>query len=179
MCKACKMDPHEVKIFRARQGAVEIEDFDDEPRYHKAGHGTGGCGTRKKRRQSRGCPANNNGAHVYVWTSEREITDIFFNHFGFHKKESKVCCGCGVIAKSRETEEYMKRKERAWRKRTGGEFNIRRGEPVSRYRRWGNSFWGFSWEMFDPEYKVKYEQWHEEQRQKWLKREAWYPFPRY
>lgn len=179
MCKHCWDGynfPNHSDFIR---GGVEASDFDDEVRYRRPNSGRRYGRSPKRRRDTRGCPANEGKGHVYVWTSEREVTDIFFKHFGFHKKESKVCAGCGVVSKTRETEEYMKRKERAWRKRTGGEFNIRRGEPVSRYRRWGNTFWGFNWEMLDPEYKAKYDAWHEEQRQKWLRRTEWTPFPRY
>jgi len=172
------MDPHEVKRFRARQGAVEIEDFDDEVKFRKPGKGYSYRSKKRLRTPARGCEANNNKAHVWVWTTEKEITDIFFKHFGFHKKESRVCCGCGKVDKTRETEEYMKRKERAWRKRTGGAFDVKRGEPVGR-RYWGNTFWGFQWEMLDPVYEEKYDAWHEEQRQRWLKTREWYPFPRY
>lgn len=169
------MDPRDVAVMRLRQGAVPIEDFDEEIRYRKPGRGNGYGRNRKRVRENRGCPANDFKGHVWVWTSEREVTDIFFKHFGFHKRESRICCGCGKVSKTRESEEYMRRKEHAWRKRTGGEFNVKRGEPVSRYRRWGRSFYAFSWEMDDPEYKAVYDAWYERQRELWKKGYALYP----
>lgn len=169
MCKACKMDPSEVDTFYRRQGMVDVEDFDEEPRYHKPGVKSPWHRNKKKPRTKRGCSANGGKAHVWVWTSEYEITDIFYKHFGFHKKETKVCCGCGHKSKTRETEEYLRRKEKAWRKITGGaEFGVPRGAPVSRYGRWGRSFWSFAWEMEDPEYKAKYDEWYERQCERWL-----------
>lgn len=178
MCRCCKMDPSEDARYRLRQGEIPIEDFDEEVRYRRPSRGRGYSYNKKRKREPRGCPANNNKAHVWVWTTEKEITDIFFNYFGFHKRETKVCCGCGKVSKTRETEEYMRRKERAWRKRTGGEFNVKRGEPVSRYSRYrGKSFWSFSWEMEDPKYQEIYDAWYKRQKERWLK--GYGSFPRY
>lgn len=180
MCSSCKMDPSEMKVFYARQGAVEIEDFDDEVRFRPPGKGYSYNRRTKKARPPKGCPANNGKAHVWVWTSEYEETDIFYKHFGFHKKETKVCCGCLLKTKVRETERYMKRKERAWFKKNGAEFTVKRGEPVSRYGRYrGERFWSFMWEMDDPAYAEKYNAWREEQRR--IYRESrwdWKYFPR-
>ena len=179
MCSSCKMDPAWERVFRQRQGAVDISDFDEEVKYRKPGRGYGYSRNRKRRKTKNGCPANEGKSHVWVWTSEHEVTDIFFKHFGFHKKESKVCCGCYKIDKTRESEEYMRRKERALRKLTGGEFDVKRGEPVQRYRWRGMTFWSFRWEDEDPIYRAKYDAWLEEQRMLWRKRSEWTPFPRY
>ena len=180
MCKSCYSDPAWDEIRYRRQGMVDVDDFDEEPRYRKPGTGTRWAYKKKKARGAkRGCPENNGKGHVWVWTSEREVTDIFYKHFGFHKKESKICCGCGYRAKSRETEEYMRRKERAWRKLTGGEFDVPRGEPIERYRWRGKRFWAFEWEMDDPAYKAKYDEWHERQRRLWLSNMRLYDYPRY
>lgn len=178
MCKSCYSDPAWDEIRYKRQGAVDIEDFDEEPRYRKPGK-AGYSGRPPRRRTKNGCPANEGKAHVWVWTSEHEVTNIFFKHFGFHKRESKVCCGCLTVGKTRESEEYMRRKERAWRKLTGGEFNVKRGEPVERYRWRGMRFYGFRWEDEDPIYRAKYDAWLEEQRAIWRKRSEWTPYPRY
>lgn len=179
MCKSCKMDPAWEKVYRTRQGEIPISDFDDEVRYRKPGKGSGYGRNRKRPSNKRGCPANNNKGHVWVWTTEYEPTDIFYKHFGFHKKESKVCCGCSKVDKTRESEEYMRRKERAWRKRTGGEFEIKRGEPISRWGRYryGRSFWSFRWEDYDEDYRVKYEEWYEKMRNAW-RYDPTKPFPR-
>lgn len=180
MCKKCYSDPAWDEIRYRRQGMVDIEDFDEEPRYHKVNRGRKWAYSKKRPRgPKRGCSGNEGKGHVWVWTSESEPTDIFYKHFGFHKKESKVCCGCGIIAKSRETEEYMRRKERAWTKLTGGAFSVTRGEPVGRIRRWGDRFWSFQWEMEDPAYKAKYDEWTERQRRLWLSNMRLYSYPRY
>lgn len=179
MCKNCYSDPAWDELHYRRQGAVDIEDFDDEPRYRKPGSSTGYNYNNKSKRVPRGCPENNNKSHVWVWTTEFEPTDIFFEHFGFHKRESKVCCGCGKIDKTRETEEYMRRKEHEWRKRTGGEFEAKRGEPLplrGRYRI-GASFWAFRWEDYDEEYYAKYNEWYEKMRNAWRSNRT-KPFPR-
>lgn len=179
MCKGCWSDPGWDEIRYKRQGAVEVSDFDDEIKYRKPGKGYAYGRNRKRTKSDRGCPANEGKAHVWVWTSEREPTDIFFKHFGFHKKVSKVCAGCYAVSKTRESDEYMRRKERAWRKLTGGEFDVNRGEPVQRYRWRGMRFWSFRWEDYDPIYKAKYDAWLNEQREIWLRRTEWTPYPRY
>lgn len=180
MCSSCKMDPAWEKVYRLRQGEIPLSDFDEEPRYRKPGKGYGYGRNRKRPRTQRGCPANDNKSHVWVWTTEREPTDLFFKHFGFHKKESKVCCGCGKVDKTRETETYLRRKERVYRKMNGSEFDVPRGEPVSRFgRRWKDRFWSFRWEDLDPEYKTKLDAEYERQRDAWLRSERiWSQIPR-
>jgi len=108
------MDPAWEKIFRQRQGAVEVEDFDDEVRIRKS---------KKKapKPRQRGCPGNDHGAHVYVWTTELEPTGYlviswnqkkypsFYKKHGFHRQEAYACVGCGTVKKRRYTEQMQKR----------------------------------------------------------------------
>lgn len=170
------MDPAWEKVYRARQGAVEISDFDEDIKYRKPGKGYGYGRNRKRPKGNKGCPANEGKAHVWVWTSEYEVTDIFFKHFGFHKKVSRVCAGCLAVSKTTLSDEYMRRKERAWRKLTGGEFDVKRGEPVAmRYRYRGYKFWSFRWEDFDEEYKAKYDAWYKIQQEKWRAGYGFFP----
>lgn len=159
MCWDCwanrKGDPY--KIFR--RGGVPVEDFDEEIRYRHAPN-------KKKKSKSprskdnRGCQMNDGGPHIYVWTTERNIEDLFFRFYGFHKWEKEYCCGCGIRRGTQLTERYLKVKERKYKKLTNGaEFNVNRGEPVAT-RRWssryqylpGYSF--FQWEDRDEEYKA-------------------------
>jgi hypothetical protein len=155
MCWDCydhpKGDPY--KMFR--QGAVSVEDFDDDLRVRHAKRRA----PKARSVRLRGCPGNEGKAHVYVWTSEGQYyeiaEDIFYKHFGFHKKESKVCAGCGRKDGYRLTEAYEKRKEREYRKRFGGPENVLRGEPVKRYGWRRHSFYSFTWEKYDEEYERK------------------------
>lgn len=175
MCKACKMDPSTEAIFRKRQGAVEVEDFDDEVRYRKPNRKTKSSRPRSATRAP--CPVSEDGKHVWVWVGyDSPYSDsdkIFYEHFGFYRREIKTCCGCMVTSGfGRDSERYMKIKERKWRKVTGGgEYAVKRGAPVSRWgRRWGGSFYSFSWESYDEDYMEKvraYEVKRQEERAKY------------
>lgn len=160
MCKSCKMDPSEVKRFRERQGAVEVSDFDDEPRPRHPKRRSKKPRARSATRNP--CPYTDDGKHVYVWAGYESPwgyggEKIFYEHFGFYRKEIKTCCGCMVTnGHYRYTERYMEIKERKWRKLTGGEFAVKRGEPVGRDSRWRyRGFWSFAWEDYDEEYLAK------------------------
>lgn len=148
MCWDCwgypKGDPH--KIFT--QGGVPISDFDDEVKYR---HPPRKVKKVKPRRLAPGCIGNDDKAHVYVWTSERETVTLFYRYFGYHPREHEVCVGCGRVRKGRPTEKYEKRKIKEWNKRYEfSEFNVVRGVPVSRPR-WhrGPSFSHWRWESYD------------------------------
>lgn len=159
MCKSCKMDPSEVKRLRERQGAVEVSDFDDEPRprhpKRRAKKGRPRSATRNP------CPETEDGKHVYVWAGYLVPwggeDKVFYEHFGFYRREIKTCCGCmATTGYHRFTERYMKIKERKWRQLTGGEFAVKRGEPLGRNNRWRyRGFWSFAWEDDDVEYVAK------------------------
>jgi hypothetical protein len=161
MCKACKMDPQDVQRLYARQGAVGVEDFDDEVRYRHPKRRSGKKPyPRSATRQP--CPVAEDGKHVYVWAdhtpdySYYDNDKVFLKHFGYAKREIKTCCGCMVTSgSSRLSERYMKIKERKWRKLTGGEFSVKRGEPVQRWGRWAGGFYGFTWESYDEAYMEK------------------------
>lgn len=98
-----------------RGGAVGEEDFSDEFRHKKKS-------ARDKSKKKRGCPENEFGPHIYVWTTEPELTGYFIGwsgkriasfheENGFFRREHKICCGCGKKLKSRYTEEmenYLK-----------------------------------------------------------------------
>lgn len=106
MCSCCKMDPRDVKIMRMRQGAVGVEDFYKEVNY-----------TPKKKvkakpaKQTRpGCSGNEGKRHIYVWTTEFNLEDLFFKFFGFHKYEKKFCAGCSKRQYgTRKTERYVRK----------------------------------------------------------------------
>lgn len=149
MCRCCKMDPRDVAIMRLRQGAIPIEDFDEEVTYRHPKR-------RKKKEKVKtrpGCPANEFKAHVYVWTTETEYRDFFYDYFGFPKGQSKVCVGCGKRNGSKPSDEYMRRKEREWAKLATPE----KGVPVPRWRyRSGRRYVAFnwwSWENNDEDYR--------------------------
>lgn len=123
MCKACKMDPREMRTFYERQGAVEVEDFDDEIRYSHPPRKN-----KKKQPKKRGCPGNDFGPHVYVWMpslykySWSNDRDSFFFKHGFHRNEVQVCCGCEKRNKYRYTAEMQKRINRlGWYKANYGD----------------------------------------------------------
>ena len=149
MCKHCwddEPEPHHKDYIR---GGVDVSDFDEVVRYRHP--------KRRKPKEryprERGCIGNNYGPHVYVWTTEtNDKKDPFYTTFGYHKNEYRVCAGCGAGWKSRHTERYEKTKERKWIKRTGGPFNVKRGEPVRRYGWRYHSYYGFKWEDDFPEF---------------------------
>ena len=106
MCWDCSLDsPDRHKNFV--QGGVDEKDFVDDFRYKAK--------AKKPNKRTRpGCPGNDNKEHVYVWTSELELEDLFFEYFGFHKHEHKVCIGCGKPDgyRYRTTEEYNRRRDK-------------------------------------------------------------------
>lgn len=152
MCSGCKMDDKDVQVMYARQGAVEVSDFDEEPRYRKVTTGKRWNYNKKKpRKKTRpGCPENNFGPHLFVWTTELESEKtLFFKFYGFHKYQREVCCGCGKRRNSELTERYIKRKDRAWEKFS----DLPKGEPVPRWRYRGTPrrvhYSYFTWENED------------------------------
>lgn len=65
---------------------------------------------KKVHKKKPGCPANEGKSHIYIYTTEFNMEDVFFKYYGFHKWEHSVCCGCGKKArKSRKTERYEKK----------------------------------------------------------------------
>lgn len=48
---------------------------------------------KKKHKRHQGCPGNDNGAHVYVWTLDEN--DWWRHYFPNEKREAKMCAGCG------------------------------------------------------------------------------------
>lgn len=160
MCSSCKMDPHEEKRFRYRQGAVDVDDFYIEVNYQTRMKGRGFKRKNEKPKTRPGCPENDFGPHVYVWTTEGQIEDLFFRYFGFHKYQRRICAGCGKMDGTKHSDAYHERNEREYNKRyPSTAFTIKRGAPVGRreirsnYRpklRW------FSFESYDDGY-VKYE----------------------
>lgn len=92
-----------------RHGGVPLSDFDEEAPYKKK--------SKKKRpAKKRGCPENDYGPHVYVWVPTSQVYDWwpdyddgFYEKHGFHRREHKICCGCGKKQGGRYTEEMQKR----------------------------------------------------------------------
>lgn len=82
----------------ARQGATEdafwSEDELVSPRKTK----------KKKKPRKKGCPGNDNKAHVYTWITETR----YYSKWGYHgfvedksrpyTVDKKICCGCEKIA---------------------------------------------------------------------------------
>lgn len=87
------------------RGGVSPEDFEMEmPRRKKK--------PKKKSPSKRGCPENEFGPHIYVWEAGPpewdwwpDYTDTFYERNGFHRREYKICCGCGKRTGSRYTEQ--------------------------------------------------------------------------
>jgi hypothetical protein len=157
MCWDCYANPGGDPYKNFKRGGVEVEDFDDEVKYRHPKRRTKKGRPRSATRNP--CPQSEDGKHVWVWVGYESMysdTDkIFYKHFGFHRKEIKTCCGCMATSGfGRESERYMKIKERKWRKITGGEYAIKRGEPVPRWGRW-SGFYNFSWESYDEAYMEK------------------------
>lgn len=161
MCRDCYSDPAWDEIHYRRQGAVDVDDFYKEVNYQTRmkgrGWSRGGSHKQNGKPRKRGCPANNNKAHVYVWTTENNIEDLFFRFYGFHKWEKEFCCGCDNRRGRRLTERYLNIKDRKYKKLTNGaEFNVKRGEPVAQSWRFRRniipSYSMFEWETNDEEY---------------------------
>lgn len=172
-CSCCWYEQQDHKDFI--RGGVGEDDFNDDLRYRHPKR-------RSKKSRARSltrtpCPAADDGKHVYVWVPcESEWSPgeerVFYRHFGYHQYEKQVCCGCmATKGWRRETEEYIKVKERKWRKLTGGEFAIKRGEPVQRYRR-GSSFYNFKWENYDEGYLKALAKWETTKEAQRLRREV-------
>lgn len=155
MCKGCKMDPREMAKFRERQGAVDVDDFYKEVNYQTRMKGRGGMtwGRASKRRKNKaGCPSNNYGPHIYVWTTEGQEDNFFSDYYGFFKYEYETCCGCGKTRKSRKSEQYEKVKARKWAKKYGDEYSMKRGEPVGRFASGRTRYSWWNWESYDEDY---------------------------
>lgn len=143
MCKHCwdagESEHHKDFI----QGAVDPDDGWVEVNYQARPKSKN-----KKKKTRPGCSGNEYGPHIYVWTTEREFRDFFYDYFGFPKYQHKVCVGCGKTNGSKHSDEYMKVKERKWAKKATPE----KGVPVSRWNRRYRSFKWWSWESEDAEY---------------------------
>ena len=162
MCSCCYSDPSWDEIHYRRQGAVDVEDFEDEIPYR---HPPRKRKKSKPRSQTRRpCPESEDGKHVYVWVpyiSDYTPRDrVFLDYFGYARREVQTCCGClAQKGYGRETDRYTQAKEHKWRKRTGGEFAVKRGEPISRYRRWGTGYSNFKWEDYHEGYQQALAKW--------------------
>jgi len=170
MCSMCKMDPRDVAILRQRQGAVEVDDFYKEVNYTPRKKKTKRV---REKRTRPGCPENNNGPHVYIWTTETVgarlystylMHDMFYDYFGYSKWKYEVCAGC-LKGRGREhSDRYEKAKERKWNKLP----SIDKGEPVSRWargRRGMVSYRYWNWENEDEVYN--------QMRRDYINRNGW------
>ena len=117
------------------QGGVGLDDFEETIKHVKKA-------VPKKPVKKKGCPGNDFNAHVYVWVPETEVTpwtqdDLFFEFYGFHKYEYKVCAGCLKRTKYRVSEEYTKKFKRqgkyVYEEYRDPEYNEFRGR---RWRTW-------------------------------------------
>lgn len=147
-----------------RAGAVEPDDFDREFDYQ-----TKVARNRKSRPEwlvdSSGCSGNDNGPHIYVWTTEvfgryphsPRGGDFFYKVFGWDKYEYNVCVGCEQTGKyKRLTQRYEAVKERKYRNMYGDGSNQPRGNPAPRYG-YGYplrkpAFWHWNWEKHDEKF---------------------------
>ena len=143
MCKHCwdEGGPHHKDFIR---GGVDPEDFEKEVNYHPKQKKS------KKAKKYPGCPGNDKGPHIYVWTTEHNKSTLFLDYFGFHRYEQKVCCGCGHMDRRRKTPEYEERNAKEKDKA------VRRGERVWKY-------WSF--EDFDEGYREK--------RSRYIRQRGW------
>jgi hypothetical protein len=117
MCKACQAYRKEFTVFQdQKQGALPAHYGEDEVNYKPAKKV-------KKVKTRAGCPGNDNKEHVYVWTTEGQMEDLFFMYFGYHKEEVKRCCGCNKV--------YPGNRYRNSRRKT--ERYVKRWKPVGRY----------------------------------------------
>jgi len=109
-------------------GGVDPSDF-DETMPHRKKRG------KKRPIKKRGCPENDFGPHIYVWTTESfrkgdgsfddwlwQYEKDFWDKNGFHRREYKTCAGCKKRAGSRYTEEFAKRVQKmGWYKANYGD----------------------------------------------------------
>lgn len=128
-CNWC--DPSAYRDFK--DGAVAPEFGEEEINYSP-----------KKRRKNSvkkypGCPGNDRGSHVYIWTTEYNTPNLFSDYYGFHKREKKICAGCEHIDKTRLTDEYRERNDKFKEKRA------RRGERIWKW---------ISFEDYDEDYRA-------------------------
>jgi len=103
MCRGCTgWDTNEVTKKDFNRGAVEVSDFDDEFRHVKVSG-------KKEPRKKKGCPDNDNKAHVYVWVTEKRYRYKWDRERGYlvedrsrppYEVKRKTCCGCLKVAKS-------------------------------------------------------------------------------
>lgn len=92
-------------------GGVPPSDFEDLVPYRKK------RGKARKKKEKRGCPENDFGPHIYVWTPQvllyswwpEKGADPFYDKYGFHRREVKTCCGCEKTNGYRYTAEFQKR----------------------------------------------------------------------
>lgn len=104
MCKHCWDDTESVHHKDFIRGWEEPDGFEKEVNYRPKPK------KRKATRTRPGCPGNDNKTHVYVFTTEYNIKDLFYRYFGFHKYEKRFCAGCGKNGhKVRKTERYVKK----------------------------------------------------------------------
>lgn len=159
MCWDCnnnpKGDPHKNYV----RGGVEIDDFDKEVNYQTRLKGRSGNLRYKKEKPRPGCPENNYGPHVYVWTTEFEEEDLFSKHYGYHKREREFCAGCGKNRyRSRVTERYEKVRKRKYEKMYGDGTNVPRGTPRPRRRAdYKPTYKYWAWEKYDEAFVAKVE----------------------
>ena len=117
-------DPHADFL----HGGVDLSDFEDEVRHRKK------RGKTAYKKKKRGCPGNDFGPHIYVWTTEYFRRDGSFDEWtfqyekdfwdrnGFNRREYKTCVGCLQRVKSRYTEQFAKRVAKmGWYRATYGD----------------------------------------------------------
>lgn len=150
MCRDCDYGYEKETDFR--RGKVDVDDFYKEVNYQTRLKGRTGYRVKFRDKTRPGCPGNNFGPHIYVWTTEGQTSSFFSDYYGFYKYEFRICCGCGKKTKSRLSEPYLKIKARKWEKMYGGEYNVQRGAPVSKYHRWGPSYSYWHWENYDSDF---------------------------
>jgi len=145
MCDACtyyKSEAARNKDFR--QGAINPDVYDEEVNYSPK------TKAKKTKKRYPGCPGNDKGPHIYVWTTEKNNHTLFFEHYGFHKYEKRICVGCNHVDRKRTTQAYRERNAREKDKAA------RRGQRTYKY-------WTF--EDHDEEYR--------EVRRRYISRHGW------
>jgi len=82
-----------------RRGAMDDAFWDeDELVDHRASKGK-----RKAPRKPRGCPGNDNKAHVYVWQMREVVWRGWSGKVYSYKVNEKICCGCNKVANRKYT----------------------------------------------------------------------------